>query len=153
MSFLLRVLVNALALWAAAWLLSGMRITAEPSVVCAVGSGAASVLAHLFLGLVFGSVNGVVHPALAVLFLPVTCLTLGLFAIVVSAAMLWLTSWLSGFIPLRLGLDSFFWTTILATPVIGVVPLLVGGVLPDRPWRPARRQTRPGLGVPGRRTE
>lgn len=133
MPFLLRVLVNALALWVAAWLLPGMAITADPSVVAAVGGQtAATVLAHLFLGLVFGAVNAVVRPVLAVLSLPITCLTLGLFAVVVNAAMLWLTSWLSSFTPLRLSIDSFFWTAILATLVVGVVSLLVGWVLPDR---------------------
>jgi putative membrane protein len=33
MSFALRVLVNALAIWVAAWILPGMRLTADPSVV------------------------------------------------------------------------------------------------------------------------
>ena len=140
MSFLLRVLVNAVALWAAAWLLPGMQITADPSVVSAVGSGtAADVVAHLFLGLVFGAVNAVVRPVLALLSLPITCLTLGLFAIVVNAAMLWLTSWLSSFTPIRLDIDSFFWTAVLATLVIGVVSLLIGWVVPDRRERRDRR--------------
>lgn len=140
MSFLLRVLVNAVALWAAAWLLPGMEITAGPSVVAAVGDGTlAAVVAHLFLGLVFGAVNAVVRPVLALLSLPITCLTLGLFAIVVNAAMLWLTSWLSTFTPVRLGIDSFFWTAVLATLVIGLVSLLLGWAVPDREDRRGRR--------------
>ena len=133
MSFLLRVLVNALAIWVAAWLLPGMGIEADPSVVAAVGSPtAAAVLAYLFVGLVFGVVNAVVRPVLALLSLPITCLTLGLFAIVVNAAMLWLTSWLSSFTPLRLEIDSFFWTAVLATLIIGAVSLVMGWIVPDR---------------------
>ena len=132
MSFLLRVLVNALAIWVAAWLLPGMGIAAGSSVVAAVGSPAAAVLAYLFVGLVFGVVNAVVRPVLALLSLPITCLTLGLFAIVVNAAMLWLTSWLSSFTPLRLEIDSFFWTAVLATLIIGAVSLVMGWVVPDR---------------------
>lgn len=136
MSFLLRVLVNAVAIWVAAWILPGMELTADPSVVAAVGGEtAASVLAHLFVGLVFGVVNAVVRPVLRVLSLPVTCLTLGLFAVVVNAAMLWLTSWLSSFTPLRLEIDEFFWTAVLATLVIGVVSLVMGWVVPDREKR------------------
>ena len=133
MSFLLRVLVNALAIWVAAWILPGMGIAADPSVVSAVGGETtASVLAYLFVGLVFGAVNAVVRPVLTILSLPITCLTLGLFAIVVNAAMLWLTSWLSSFTPLRLEIDSFFWTAVLATLIIGAVSLLMGWVVPDR---------------------
>jgi putative membrane protein len=136
MSFLLRVLVNALAIWVAAWILPGMGISADPSVVSAVGGETtASVLAYLFVGLVFGAVNAVVRPVLTILSLPITCLTLGLFAIVVNAAMLWLTSWLSSFTPLRLEIDSFLWTAVLATLIIGVVSLLMGWVVPDRERR------------------
>lgn len=133
MPFLVRVLVNAAALWAAAWLLPGMTIEADPSVVAAVGSPTtAAVLAHLFLGLVFGAVNAVVRPVLQLLSLPITCLTLGLFAIVVNALMLWLTAWLSSFTPLRLGIDEFFWTAVLATLIVGVVSLLLGWAVPER---------------------
>jgi putative membrane protein len=136
MSFLLRVLVNALAIWVAAWILPGMGIAADPSVVSAVGGEtAASVLAYLFIGLVFGVVNAIVRPVLTILSLPITCLTLGLFAIVVNAAMLWLTSWLSSFTPLRLEIDSFLWTAVLATLIIGVVSLVMGWVVPDREKR------------------
>jgi putative membrane protein len=136
MSFLLRVLVNAFAIWVAAWILPGMGIAADPSVVSAVGGETtASVLAYLFVGLVFGAVNAVVRPVLTILSLPITCLTLGLFAIVVNAAMLWLTSWLSSFTPLRLEIDSFLWTAVLATLIIGVVSLLMGWAVPDRERR------------------
>lgn len=136
MSFLLRVLVNALAIWVAAWILPGMELTADPSVVSAVGGGtAASVLAYLFIGLVFGVVNAVVRPVLSILSLPITCLTLGLFAVVVNAAMLWLTSWLSSFTPLQLEIDSFLWTAVLATLIIGVVSLVMGWIVPDRERR------------------
>jgi putative membrane protein len=136
MSFLLRVLVNALAIWVAAWILPGMGIAADPSVVSAVGGETtASVLAYLFVGLVFGAVNAVVRPVLTILSLPITCLTLGLFAIVVNAAMLWLTSWLSSFTPLRLEIDSFLWTAVLATLIIGVVSLVMGWIVPEREKR------------------
>lgn len=136
MSFLLRVLVNALAIWVAAWILPGMGIAADPSVVSAVGGEtAASALAYLFVGLVFGVVNAIVRPVLSILSLPITCLTLGLFAIVVNAAMLWLTSWLSSFTPLRLEIDSFLWTAVLATLIIGVVSLVMGWIVPEREKR------------------
>ena len=58
-----------------------------------------TVLAYLFIGLIFGVVNALVKPMVKLLSLPVTILTLGLFTIVINAAMLWLTAWLSSYTP------------------------------------------------------
>lgn len=84
------------------------------------------VLAYLFIGLIFGVVNAVVRPLVKLLSLPVTILTLGLFTIVINAAMLYLTAWLSSFTPVHLTIDSFFWTAILASIIISVVSLVAG---------------------------
>ncbi len=48
----------------------------------------------LLTALVFGLVNAVIRPVLVLLSLPLTLVTLGLFLLVVNAAMLGLTSWL-----------------------------------------------------------
>ena len=121
---------GAAVLTAALVSVTGIGLAASPAQ--AGTAPPAAVLAYLFVGLVFGVVNAVVRPVLALLSLPITCLTLGLFAIVVNAAMLWLTSWLSSFTPLRLEIDSFFWTAVLATLIIGAVSLVMGWVVPDR---------------------
>ena len=41
----------------------------------------------------------------------------------------------SSFTPLRLEIDSFLWTAVLATLIIGVVSLLMGWAVPDRERR------------------
>lgn len=78
MGFILRVLVNAAALYVAAWLVPGITL-----------DGLGSTLAA---GLVLGLVNAVVRPLLVVLTLPLTLLTLGLFLLVLNAVCLWLTA-------------------------------------------------------------
>ena len=78
MGFLLRVLINAAALWVAASLIPGIEL---------VGLGP-TLLAALVLGLI----NAIVRPVLIFLTLPITLLTLGLFIFVLNAFCLWLTS-------------------------------------------------------------
>lgn len=128
----LRIVVNAVALWVASWVLPGMHI-ASTSIVgtdVAGSEGTANtintILAYLFVGLVFGVVNALVKPIVKLLSLPVTILTLGLFTIVVNAAMLWLTAWVSTFTPVQFTIDDFFWTAILAAVIISVVSMIAG---------------------------
>jgi putative membrane protein len=80
MGFALRMLITALGLWLAAWLVPGIAIE---------GTGTL-VLAALLLGFV----NAFVRPLAVVLTLPITLVTLGLFLWVVNAGMLGLVAWL-----------------------------------------------------------
>lgn len=83
--FVLRSLICAGGLWLAARLLSSMHFDSEWTLL-----GAAVLL---------GLVNAVVRPLLVVLTFPITILTLGLFLLVVNAAMLSLVAWLlDGFV-------------------------------------------------------
>jgi putative membrane protein len=77
---LIRVLLNALALVVAAWLLPGVQLT---------GFGAA-----LIAGIVLGFVNAIIRPVLVILTLPFTLITLGLFIFIVNAICLAVTAWL-----------------------------------------------------------
>ncbi|PYI37693.1 hypothetical protein CVS30_14305 [Arthrobacter psychrolactophilus] len=131
---IIRVVINALALWVASWILPGMQIASTTfvgnDVAGASGSANAinTVLAYLFIGLLFGIVNALVKPVVKLLSLPVTILTLGLFTIVINAAMLWLTAWITTFTPVSLSIDDFFWTAILAALIISCVSMVAGGV-------------------------
>ncbi len=128
----LRIAVNALALWVAGWILPGMSIDAATvlhgDVAGAPGSAGIinTLLGYLFIGLVFGAVNALVKPVVKLLSLPVTVLTLGLFTVVINAGMLWLTAWFSAFTPVQFTIDDFFWTAILAALIISVVSVIAG---------------------------
>jgi putative membrane protein len=132
-SFIVRVIINGLALGIASWLLPGLNISTSAT-TAAVGNGGVTqgtdtigiVLAYLFIGLIFGVVNALVKPVVSLLSLPLTILTLGLFTIVINAAMLYLTSWLSSYTPVQFTIDSFFWTAVLAAIIITVISLVAG---------------------------
>ncbi|MEO5780635.1 MULTISPECIES: phage holin family protein [Arthrobacter] len=131
-SFTVRVIINGLALWIASWILPGLEISTAATTGAVVGSGITRgtetlgvVLAYLFIGLIFGVVNAFVRPLVNLLSLPLTILTLGLFTIIINAAMLSLTAWLSSYTPVQFTVDSFFWTAVLASVIISVISLVV----------------------------
>ena len=81
---------------------------------------------YLWIGLIFGVVNAIVGPVLRLLSLPFVVLTLGLFLLVVNAALLGLTAALSdrfsvaGFLPAVLGgllIAVFSWIAELLLPL------------------------------------
>jgi len=80
MSILIRFIVVALSLWLAAYLIPGIRVDGWGTLALA--------------SILFGVVNAVVRPVLVLLTFPITLLTLGLFLIVLNAAMLGLVAWL-----------------------------------------------------------
>ncbi len=78
--FVLRALISAIGLWIATRWVSGIRIDNPGTLVLA--------------GLLLGIVNAVVRPILVILTLPITILSLGLFLLVVNAAMVALVAWM-----------------------------------------------------------
>jgi putative membrane protein len=77
---------------------------------------------YLWIGLIFGVVNAIVGPVLRLLSLPFVLLTLGLFLLVVNAALLGLTAALTD----RLTIDG------IGTAVLGGLILAVAGWLADQ---------------------
>jgi len=80
MKLVLRFFLNSLALLLVAHLFAGIYLSGLPSALAAV--------------LVLGLVNTLIRPLVLLLTLPLTILTLGLFALVVNALMFKLTSFL-----------------------------------------------------------
>jgi putative membrane protein len=76
--FLIRMLITSLGLWVASRVVPGMEI-----------SGFGTLLGSALL---LGFVNAVVRPLLILLTLPITILTLGIFLLVINAAMLGLVA-------------------------------------------------------------
>ncbi len=77
---------------------------------------------YLWIALIFGVVNAIVGPILRLLSLPFVLLTLGLFLLVINAALLGLTAAISD----RLSVDGF------GTAVLGGLILAVAGWVADQ---------------------
>ena len=111
MIFLLRLLINAAALWVAIQLVDGIEHRG-------------SWWALLFVALVFGILNASIRPLLKLLSLPIIILTLGLFIFVINALMLLLTGWISGKLNLGFYVNGF-WDAFFGGLVISVVSFLL----------------------------
>ena len=122
MKLLVRVVVNALALAAATYLLDGITLTGDTDGQRAV--------ALLVVAAVFGIVNAVVRPVVKILSIPFIILTLGLLLLVINGLMLLLTSWLSGGIGLGFHVDGF-WTAVVGAVIVSVTTWLLELVLPS----------------------
>lgn len=123
MSFLISVLVNAVALWVASWMIDGIEVGGDDTTT--------RVITLAAVGLIFGLVNAVIKPIVMVLSVPLLVLTLGLFTFIVNALMLVLTSWLSGVVGLDFHVDGFWWEAVLGALVITIVSMILNLVLPD----------------------
>ncbi len=113
MKLILKLLVNAAALWVAAWLIDGIELTDD-------------ILTILFIALVFGLINTFIRPILKLISLPVVILTLGLFTFVINALMLALTAAIMD----GLSIDGFV-SALLGAVVITVVSWFLNAVLPN----------------------
>lgn len=123
MRFIVRILASAAALAVAAALIGG--ITVGP------GTTGERVLTLLGVAVIFGLINAIIRPIVKLLTLPLLVLTLGLFAFVVNALMLLLTSWICDQLDLPFKVDGF-WAALLGALVISVVTFLINLVLPDQ---------------------
>jgi len=123
MAFILRVLINGVAIWLATELLSGLTIEGADSTGSKIGI-------ILLIALIFGIVNAVVKPIVKVLSIPLYILTLGLFTLVVNALMLLLTSWITSFTDWHLVIDGFWWA-VGGALIISVVSFVLSVVIPE----------------------
>ena len=117
MRFLLRLVVNGVALWVATKIVSGVTYDG-------------SALAFLAVALVFGLLNALVRPVLTLLSCPLMILTLGLFTFVINAVILWLTSLLSASLGLGFHVSSL-WAAFVGALVTTVVSVLLSIFVKD----------------------
>ncbi|GAW40988.1 Membrane protein of unknown function [Brevundimonas sp. SH203] len=108
--FIIQALVTMAGLWLSAKVVPGVDFTSTGSLIAAA--------------VILGLVNAFVRPILVVLTFPITVVTLGLFLLVVNAAMIGLTSvFLGGFV-----VDGL-WAGIGAAIVTGVVSWIAGAFI------------------------
>lgn len=113
--FLIRVIINAIAIYITAWLLPGITVVNNE-----LGT-------LLLLGLIFGLVNAFIRPLVKFLTCPLVILTMGLFVFVINGCMLSLAASVSGE---RLMVENFWWAMLggVLMAAVGMVLEYVMGV-------------------------
>jgi putative membrane protein len=117
MNFLVRLVINAIALWLATRLIDGISFDGE-------------MIFLLVVALIFGVVNAIVKPILIFLTFPFLIVTLGLFLLVLNGAMVWLTGAISDAADLGFHVSGFR-AAFLGGLVVSVVSFLLALMVGD----------------------
>ena len=126
MGLLIRVVINAVALWITTLVVPGIDVSGS--------TAARTVLTILAVAAIFGLVNAILKPIIKVVGCVFYILTLGLIAFVVNALLFLLVGRIAGALGLPFTVDGF-WPAFWGAIVVGLVSLLLQWLVPDRPAR------------------
>ena len=131
MKYLLHVLVTAVALAVAVWLVPGIELL--------TASDGKRVLTLVVVALIVGVVNAVIKPIVKTIGCLFYILTLGLIGLVVNGLLLWLASYVAGKVKLPFHITGF-WPAFWGAIIVGVVSWVLGLIIPDGDRRRGRPQ-------------
>jgi putative membrane protein len=123
MRLLLRIFINAGAIWVTSYLLPGLDFEGN------FGS-------LVIVGVIFGLVNALIRPVVKLLTLPINILTLGLFTLVINAVMLLLTAAFSSSLNftgsfLEFSMENTILNAFVGAILISIVSTVLSWLLPD----------------------
>lgn len=127
MRFLIRVVVNAFAIWVVT-LIPALQVYVVPF---PPGETLQLVLTLLIVAAIFALVNTLIGTVIKVLAFPLYVLTLGLIGLLINAFLLWLTAWLTGFWSWGLRVEDFWWGVVAAI-IITLINWVFGIILRPR---------------------
>jgi putative membrane protein len=122
MGLLIRLVINAVALWITTLVVPGINVSGS--------TATRTVLTILAVAAIFGLVNAILKPIIKVVGCVFYILTLGLIAFVVNALLFLLVDWLSGKLDLPFTVDGF-WPAFWGAIVMTVVSWLLSLIIPD----------------------
>jgi putative membrane protein len=118
--FLIRLVINAVALAAAIFIL-------QPHIVI-VGN---PVLSIIILALIFGVINAIIKPILSMLSCALIILTLGLATLIINTLMFLLTGWIGKQFGYGFTVENF-WYALLGAVIVSIVSFILSHLLRDK---------------------
>ncbi len=118
MKIILRILINAVAIWLTTLILPGLNFSGN-------------LLNLVIVALIFGLVNAFIRPIVRLLSLPITILTLGLFSLVINALMLWITVAVSSTLSLEGSLFEQIVVLFIGAILISIISTILNWILID----------------------
>jgi putative membrane protein len=110
------------ALWVSTQLVAGIAVTGKTTTE--------DVVTLLGVALIFGVINAVLKPIIKVVGCAFYVLTLGLFALIVNAGLMLLTSYIAEQLSLPFHVDGF-WAALWGALIVGVVSWILDLIIPD----------------------
>ncbi|MCI1018344.1 phage holin family protein [Microbacterium sp. C5A9] len=132
MRFIIRVVVNAFALWVVT-LIPALQVQIK---AFAPGETLQLVLTLLAVAAIFALVNTIIGTVVKIVAFPLYILTLGLIGFVINGFLLWLTAWITSGFGWGLTVGDFWWG-VLAALIISLINGVFGFIL-----RPQRKRPR-----------
>ena len=130
MRFLLKLIINAFALWVTTLIVTGVTVKSYDQ-----NDGQwPLILTYLLLALIFGIVNGIVGTVIRIVAFPLYVLTLGLVSLIVNGLLLLIVSWISDAMGFGLHVDGF-WDGVWAALILAIIGWLLGLI-----FRPVMRR-------------
>ena len=121
MRFLLKLIINAFALWVTTLIVTGVTVKSYDQ-----NDGQwPLILTYLLLALIFGIVNGIVGTVIRIVAFPLYVLTLGLVSLIVNGLLLLIVSWISDAMGFGLHVNGF-WEGVWAALILAVISWLLG---------------------------
>ncbi len=117
---LIRLAINAVALYAAVALLDGRGITPQSE----------NWLSFVWLALIFGLVNAIIKPILVVMSCPLLILTLGLGTLVINTLMFMMAGWIGTQFQIGFIVETF-WAGLLGAIIVSIVSFVLTGLFKD----------------------
>jgi putative membrane protein len=117
--FIIRWVINAIALYLAIFLLDGRGVDFTGRWVDII-----------WLALIFGLVNAFLRPLLKFLTCPLIILTLGLFTLLINTFLFWLTGWIGQSFNLGLSVHGF-WPAFLGGVIVSIVSIVLSTIFKD----------------------
>ncbi len=114
-----RWLISALALLAAAWLVPGIRVVGNAWV------------AYAAMAVILGLVNAVIRPLLKLLTCPLIVLTLGLFVLVINAVTLLIAARIAEALRIGFYVDGFV-PALLGALIVSIVTVVLSAVVREK---------------------
>ncbi|WP_308492201.1 phage holin family protein [Microbacterium terrisoli] len=132
MRFLIRVVINAFAIWVVT-LIPVLQVSVLPIKVGWDGT-LSTIITLLIVAAIFAIVNTIIGTVIKIVALPLYILTLGLISLLINGFLLWLTAWLTHWWSWGLRVEDFWWGVVAAL-IITVINWILGIFL-----RPARKR-------------
>ena len=112
--FLIRFIINAVALYAAAQLIPGLHLVGWDAILLAA--------------VIFGLVNAFIKPLASFITCLIRAITLGLFTLVINAGMLYLTAWIAQKFGLAFSIDNLL-SAFLGALIVSVISFILSKIL------------------------
>ena len=112
--FFIRFFVNAIAIYVAAQLISGIHLVGWDAI--------------LLVAIIFGLVNTFIKPLVSLITCLIQVITLGLFTLVINAGILYFTAWLAQRLGLAFSIDNFL-SAFLGALIVSVISFILNKIL------------------------